>query len=163
MNPEYKHQNQENGHGHAHHWWHMLMCLAMVGAFFFLGFRNKDTVIAPPPYTNWIETESGFEEQRAEADGVTVIAHPRRIEEGLVFDLTFDTHSGELDFDAARAIALIDASGIEVAPRELSGDSSGGHHRKIIVSFDTVSDAPFTLVIRNVGGVTERVFRWSMK
>lgn len=142
---------------HEHHYLHMLMCLAMVGAVFFLARKDTSTIPTSQPE---VAIDAILEEKRGEAGDVTIIVQPQQTTDSIVFALTFDTHSGELDFDAANAVVLIDANGKEIAPREWSGDPSGGHHRKITVIFAPVAAPNITLAVRNVGGVPERVFTW---
>lgn len=159
MNHENHNQNETQNQSHGHHGWHMIMCLAMLGAVFFLSYRDKDAVPVSPQNAT-LAKENSFVEQRTQMGSVAIIAQPRRTEDGLVFDLTFDTHSEELDFDATRAVALVDGEGRERVPREWSGDPPSGHHRVIKVFFDAVSDTPLTLLFRGIGGVSERIVKW---
>ena len=90
---------------------------------------------------------------------------------GLAFRVVLDTHSVDLDGYDLGALTLVRGDqGAEVWP--ISWDAPpGGHHREGSLVFpDASSDempviGPDTraleLVIRDVGGVQERVFRWA--
>lgn len=90
---------------------------------------------------------------------------------GPVFRVVLDTHSVDLDRYDLGALALVRGDqGSEVRP--ISWDAPlGGHHREGSLVFpDASSDGTpvvgpdirtLELVIRDVGGVQERVFRWT--
>lgn len=79
------------------------------------------------------------------------------------FEVVFDTHVAELNHDAM-AVASLAAGGKEQRPLAWDGDKPGGHHRKGVLRFDAVTPAPssVTLKIRDVGGVPERRFSWTV-
>ena len=82
----------------------------------------------------------------------------------LSFDITMDTHSVDLDqYDLAQLSELTDDKGNNYPP--VSWDSaSGGHHRTGILTFSQpgTQGEPGTLIliIRNVAGIQERMFKW---
>ncbi|MCL4416099.1 MAG: hypothetical protein M1365_05290 [Actinobacteria bacterium] len=82
----------------------------------------------------------------------------------LSFDIAMDTHSVDLDqYDLAKLSELTDDKGNKYPV--VSWDSaSGGHHRtgKLIFSQPDIQDEPstFILIIRNVAGIAERIFKW---
>lgn len=94
---------------------------------------------------------------------VTLMAPP---EAGtpLKVKVVFDTHSVALDSVAfAEAVALRSADGAEVAPIAAEAAAGGGHHRSAVVVFAPVpEDEPVRIVVKNVGGITERVFTWDL-
>lgn len=75
--------------------------------------------------------------------------------------IALDTHSVALDtisFD--RSVVLRQADGTDMAPTavEVSG---GGHHRQAVLTFPpTEAEGAMRVVVKNVGGVPERVFTW---
>ena len=83
----------------------------------------------------------------------------------LAFDVSMNTHSVNLDqYDLKQLAILKDDLGNEYVP--LRWDSSpGGHHRsgKLVFALTDSLDQPESkeLVIRNVAGITERVFTWN--
>jgi hypothetical protein len=90
---------------------------------------------------------------------------------GLVFDVAMDTHSVDLDgYDLAQLALLRTDEGVEVKPGGWDAPP-GGHHRSGALMFpDKAPDGrsvigPTTksieLVIHEVAGVPERVFRWT--
>jgi len=75
--------------------------------------------------------------------------------------IALNTHSVGLDAIALdRAIALRNADGTDVAPTAVE-TSGSGHHRSAVLSFpDPTGDAAVRVVVKDVGGVPERVFTW---
>lgn len=95
---------------------------------------------------------------------VTVSVAPTKTDDGWDFDIMLDTHSVELDQDLVAHTVLRDASGREHRPETWAGDLPGGHHRKGTLKFsrESIESDPLILVMRNVGGVSERVFHWEL-
>jgi hypothetical protein len=69
-----------------------------------------------------------------------------------------------LDQDMARASTLVADSGKQHSPLAWEGDPPGGHHRKGLLKFPPPSFMPrqVELQINGIGGVKQRVFRWSL-
>ncbi len=95
---------------------------------------------------------------------MTVVVTPLELGAGepAVFQLVFDTHSVDLDFDVAAAAKLTDDQGTTFGASAWSGDPPGGHHRKGTLTFPkTIGQAiSVTLTLRGIAGVKERTFRW---
>ncbi len=90
----------------------------------------------------------------------------------LVFSVTMDTHSVNLDgYDLGKLTVLRNDQGQEVMPQTWDGPP-GGHHRSGNLTFPTTDGSgrpivgPGTkrleLVIRDVSGVKERVLTWEL-
>jgi hypothetical protein len=85
-------------------------------------------------------------------------------EVGLPIRVTvvLDTHTVALDdvvFE--RTVALRTPEGAEVAPTRVEGSRGSGHHREAVVVFPPVTQrGTVRIVVRNVGGIGERVFVW---
>lgn len=81
------------------------------------------------------------------------------------FQVVLDTHSVNLDAYDLRSITVLrDDSGKTYTATRVENKGSG-HHRETTVSFPKITqDARrVELVIKDVGGVKERVFRWTLK
>ena len=81
------------------------------------------------------------------------------------FQVVLDTHSVNLDgYDLKSLSVLRDEAGNTYPPTAVENKGSG-HHRQSTVVFSKV--APSTkrveLVIKNVAGVKERLFRWELE
>lgn len=108
--------------------------------------------------------------QSNEAASVTVAATWRGVQSGsLAFDISMDTHSVNLDaYDLGKLASLRDSAGNQLNPRSWSAPSGGGHHRSGTLAFavpSSVSDGSATyveLVVRDIGGVPQRVLRWQL-
>jgi hypothetical protein len=108
--------------------------------------------------------------QVSEGGQVTIKAIWRGPGEKLVFDVALDTHVIDLDgYDLRQLASLRTDQGREVLP--VGWDApSGGHHRSGTLTFPATGPdgnavlGPGTgalqLVIRDVAGVSERVFTW---
>jgi hypothetical protein len=110
---------------------------------------------------------AAYETKTDKQGAVTVAVKPIEIAEGAAswtFEVVLDTHSVELDDDLAAQSVLIDGQGNEYRPISWEGDPPGGHHRKGVLKFTTLSQADMIqLKIRGIGGVVERIFRWDGK
>ena len=83
----------------------------------------------------------------------------------LRFQVSLETHSVLLDGYDLKSLALLrDDKGMSYPPTAVE-NKGGGHHREIILTFSKVSsDAKtFKVVIKDVAGVKERVFSWSVE
>lgn len=81
------------------------------------------------------------------------------------FDVALNTHSGALDDDLMKSAVLVTADGRQFAPKAWRGDAPGGHHRKGVLSFESVepATAAVELRIRRPGEPAARSFRWALK
>ena len=78
------------------------------------------------------------------------------------FDIALDTHSVNLDAYDLKALSVLrDEAGNTYEPSRIENKGSG-HHRQVIVVFPKPSGevGKLELVIKDVAGVKERVFRW---
>ncbi|MBI4059220.1 hypothetical protein HY404_03195 [Candidatus Microgenomates bacterium] len=134
----------------------ILVVIALVGV-------AAKMIINPPPDTG----SNIILAVKENSEGpVTVTVAPHGWENGVNtwdFDITLDTHSEELNTDLVAMSLLMDDQGKVFKPLSWEGDPPGGHHRRGILKFKTISPRPksIELKIKNVGGVTERSFRWT--
>ena len=119
---------------------------------------------------------SGFTESLGAADpeltraqsggGVTVkvtYLNPQGTEDSR-FQVVLDTHSVDLDKYDLKILSLLrDDSGKTYEPTGAENKGSG-HHREVTVVFPRPSAGveSLQLVIKDVAGVKERVFRWEL-
>ncbi len=91
---------------------------------------------------------------------------------GPVFNVAMDTHAVDLDgYDLRQLAGLRTDQGQEIQPTRWDAPT-GGHHRSGTLSFPTAladgtpligaNTRSLELVIRNVAGVSERTFRWTL-
>jgi hypothetical protein len=109
----------------------------------------------PGPLTNVTRTNEG--------GGVTIAATLLAQEPTITFAVALDTHSVALDGYDLRQLATLRVD--QGSPTQPSGwdAPAGGHHRAGTLSFPApAADArAIELVIREVGGVPERVLQWT--
>lgn len=125
------------------------------------GGQTKNEEVAAAP-----QTQAGTQIQEKTAGAVTIIAAIKNpVDIGgsseLVFDLKLDTHSVNLDaFNFNEGIVLKDDKGNIYKPVSTK-PSGSGHHRESEVRFKNPRAAGFIeLVVKDIGGVKETVFRW---
>lgn len=108
-----------------------------------------------------------FESKSNDEKAVTVEVTPLNLPQGgssLDFEVAFNTHSVELDFDPTAISVLRDDQGHEYPALAWDGGGPTGHHRSGTLRFK-VFDHPTNfveVVIRSIAGVPERVFRWNL-
>lgn len=81
-----------------------------------------------------------------------------------MFELEFETHSVDLDFDVSKQSYLVDDKGNSLTGGIWNGSPAGGHHREGILTFNSVlSETKFVeLIVKDVSGVSERKFKWNL-
>lgn len=103
--------------------------------------------------------------QQVAGGGVTVAATLLRDQgEATAIKLVLDTHSVGLDGYKFDEIAILqDDTGKSYPVVAVEQASGGGHHRQAILRFEKVRAEAKTieLVVKDVAGVKERIFRWS--
>ena len=76
--------------------------------------------------------------------------------------VVLDTHSAALDGIAfEEAVALRKPDGTDIVPVAVEQAEGSGHHREAVLVFPPVTEgARIQIVVKNVGGVKERIFAW---
>mgnify|MGYP001564561907 CR=1 FL=1 len=140
-------------------------------AFFFFVTVDRETL---PQRTASQEEQSvnavqpQWETKIDEQASVAVTVTPVALGEGFdswKFQIVLDTHSGSLDEDLMRVTTFRDESGVVYAPTAWEGSEPGGHHREGTLSFSAVKPLPsyIELIVKEVGGVPTRSFRWDLQ
>lgn len=109
---------------------------------------------------------AGFETREQSDGNVTVIVTPEALAAGKLatFQMVFDTHSVDLNFDVAAAAELRDEKGNTYSPPTWKGDPPGGHHRKGTLTFPKpmTQASNVTLTLKDIAEVKERTFIWKL-
>lgn len=142
-------------------WAGVLFVLLLAAVIVYAGTRGRDG-------SSSTAAGDGAATQRIDGGNVTVEATWDGVSAGPIFAVALDTHAVDLDGVDLGALALLRVDGREVAP--LGWDApKGGHHRSGRLTFPATVDGTPTigpgstsveLIVRNVAGVPERVFRW---
>lgn len=123
----------------------------------------------PPSSVSSLERPTNGLVQADAGGSVTIEVEWSREEAGsLIFNVAMNTHSVDLDqYDLGALTFLRDDTGNKYPP--VSWDSAaGGHHRSGTLYFplpDSVSQGKakyIEMVIRDVAGIEERVFKWEL-
>lgn len=94
---------------------------------------------------------------------VTLLTEEAR---SLRFRIEMDTHMRDLDrYEFGEIVRVRDGSGKEFPPASIERLMGGGHHRVAILRFPPPESQAqaVELLVRDVAGVPERVFRWSLE
>jgi len=80
------------------------------------------------------------------------------------FEIEFNTHSVELDFDISQIASLTDEDGNSDTSSTWEGSPPGGHHREGTLTFPTplIQTKSVNLTIRDISGVSKREFTWQL-
>lgn len=116
---------------------------------------------ATPEKTIILETKESNE------GPISVKVTPKDLNEELLswdFEIALDTHSEELSVDLVTVSELMDEQAKPYKPIAWEGDPPGGHHRSGVLKFKPISSLPKSLELRikNVGGISERSFKWNL-
>lgn len=134
-----------------------LLFFAALSLFLVIIFTRPSTAVPSPAPTLAAQ-------EKEEAD-VAIKVVPLNLAVGSQprFEVFFDTHSVELDFEVAQSVSLFTDQG-ELGPATWAGSSPGGHHRQGTLSFESplVSTKNLALIFKDIGGVSERRFSWSL-
>jgi hypothetical protein len=94
------------------------------------------------------------------------------LKRNVVFAVTLDTHSGDLSgYDFVKNVTLRNDRGQQLTPVGWVATADGSHHRAGGLLFPRTNQAGraidsqarvLELVVRGLGGVTERVLRWTL-
>ena len=114
------------------------------------------------------EKKSRVLTRTSEAGDVTVdVTYLNPGEESPAFNIKLDTHSSDLDqYKLEAIVSLRDEKGKEYANPVVESPSGSGHHRSGVVRFKGVDISGATaieLVIKDMAGSKERVFRFDIK
>lgn len=104
--------------------------------------------------------------QQVAGGGVTVVATLLKDQAELTaVKLALETHSVNLDGYRFEAIATLrDDTGRTYPVTAVEQATGGGHHRGAVLRFGKLSPEAKTieLIVKDVAGVKERTFRWSL-
>ena len=130
-----------------------MLRMALVGVIFSALITAGESSAATPLGTS--QTVSG--------GGVTVKAtYLAQTEHESRFSIALDTHSVNLDAYDLKALSILrDDTGLVLPPTSIENNGSG-HHREVMLTFPRPSlrRTWLELVIKDVAGEPERVFRW---
>jgi hypothetical protein len=98
---------------------------------------------------------------------VTVDATPVEVSgaaKSWKFKIALNTHSDELTQDLTQTVTMADDKGNLYNPISWEGSPPGGHHREGTLLFQPITPRPknISLIIKNIGGVPERKFNWTL-
>lgn len=107
-------------------------------------------------------------QQSSQAGGVSISVKPTDVSPTAatwLFQVSMNTHTGDLGDDLSRTAALVDTAGKQYPAVAWEGDPAGGHHRKGVLQFKPLSPRPKALKLRiqRPGETAPRTFAWQLK
>jgi hypothetical protein len=145
---------------------HIIIGLVIIIAVYFGFFSGaKEQTVANEPAD---APQAQWETKTDDQPPVTIKVTPVELGQNAEiwkFTLVLDTHSGSLDQDPIQIAVLTDDKGNTYRPSAWEGPGPGGHHREGILVFNPIDPSPeyVELKIKNIDGVSERVFKWSLE
>ncbi len=110
---------------------------------------------------------NAFELKISDQNMVRIDVKPIQLESGkkAIFQIFLNTHSFDLIYDMKDLSIIQDDEGRQYNALEWIGSPPGGHHRKGILEFPVLKGNPrsIKLIIKDIAGVSERVFKWDLK
>lgn len=144
----------------------LIFLIALIVSFFiFLGrwYILKKT----PAAAGGAQTLEVYEGKTDAQGAVSVEVTPLKMEPlgQTQFEVSLNTHSVELDDDLSQRAFLYDDKNNVYRPVNWEGSAPGGHHRSGILFFGPVIESAesLELILKDVGGVSLRSFKWSLK
>lgn len=131
------------------------------------GYNLKKTSQSPSPLPSSQNQDQKPETKKDNQGTISISVTPLNIQENLStwnFEIILDTHTGSIDTNLVADSELIDDQENITKPASWEGDPPGGHHRKGILKFNSVSSKPKSLELKiiNVDGIPQRVFKWDL-
>lgn len=129
-------------------------------------YQQKENSTTNLPSSDGIRPTNGLVQSSTE-DAVTIEVKWLGEDKGsLLLEVVMDSHSVNLDsYDLSQLAVLRDNQSKEYRPD--SWDSPlGGHHRRGTLTFSSSVDGEtkyIELIIRDVGEISERIFRWELR
>ncbi len=115
------------------------------------GMMSGTTATAP--------AADGQKTQEKSEAGVTVKVSREGSNGTISFKVALETHTVDLDKYKFEEIVVLRAGGKEYKPKLISQEGSG-HHRSAVVEFDNPGTKEVEVVIKDIAGVKERVFKF---
>jgi hypothetical protein len=114
-----------------------------------------------------VAAEIGYAPQISDKQSIKITVAPRNILETTKnwdFEVTVESHTQDLSDDLTKSALLI-ADGKQYLPLGWEGAPPGGHHRKGLLRFKTITQRPSSieLQIRLADDATPRSFKWLLK
>lgn len=118
--------------------------------------------------TTQLQPQNSLTTQKNSEGSVTVKITPENISKDKKtwqFQVILDTHTGSLDENLTKSAELTDEKRNKLLPLSWDGDPPGGHHREGVLTFPAFQERPqsVTLILRAVGGISERKFSWNVQ
>jgi hypothetical protein len=145
----------------------LLLATVLLTAAGWVAMRRLPALAGETSELQGASPTAGWEGQSqvSDAGAVRVRATPVTLgDDATTWDLivSLDTHSVDLGHDLLQVARLRCDQGIEFQPLAWEGSPAGGHHREGTLRFEPIDHESqyLELVIRDVGQVPERSFRW---
>lgn len=108
-----------------------------------------------------------FETKQNTEANVKISVTPQTLAPGkqATFQISFTTHSVDLNFDVSGIAALVDEKNNSLGKAVWEGTPPGGHHRSGTLTFPDPlpkKTKAMTLTLINISGIATRTFNWEV-
>lgn len=150
-----------------------ILALVAFGLFLAVFFLPKKNSLSPTPPTSQTPQTSPttpifpYETQTSEVGNVTVSVKPLALvfDQPPQFEITFDTHSVDLNFAVEKNAVLTDDQETNYGVASWNGSAPGGHHRSGTLTFFSPLNPKtksITLTLKNIANISQRTFTWQL-
>jgi len=146
----------------------ILIVIAGLVVFFRLQPRQENSDASVSSSQTTPANQTALAPQTSEEGPVTIEVTPTDLSVSSTiwkFKLALDTHSEELNQDLTKVITMADDQDNSFQPIAWEGSPPEGHHREGELFFNAISPRPnsLSIIVKNIGGIVERTFRWDLK
>lgn len=146
------------------------IALALIAGFFFIILLVQRSPSSSPVSIHQPappQRASAYETKEQSGGNVTVSVTPRNLTSKMLpqFDVTFDTHSVNLDFDVTASATLTDAQGNTLGQSTWDGTAPPSHHRSGTLTFSQPlkpNIQSLTLTLTDIARIPKREFTWKV-
>lgn len=146
---------------------YILIIIIILLFVFFIFYKKTTNKVLIPSSSSTRENSQQLQYQtQTDNNGEIVVeATPKSlsVESEAQFDIVFNTHSVELDYDLVKISQLIDDKGEMYKPISWSG-GKGGHHLEGLLIFPPIAESAkqITLTIVGIDNI-DRIFSWGVQ
>ena len=142
--------------------------LGLIFLLFYFSIGYKNDRIKLQTQQEQITNQTQWETKTDEQEPILIKVTPLQLgagQDSWRFEVDFTTHSIDLDMDVAKVVSLVDDKGNDFLPISWEGPGPGGHHISGNLIFNAITPMPkfVELKIKEVGGISERSFRWDIQ
>ncbi len=144
------------------------LAFAFLLYYYFAVYQDAKKMDAEQAQQNQVANQKQWETKTEEQATPLIKVTPLKIgadHNPWEFEVTFTTHSGDINMDILKVVTLVDDRGMVYMPIRWDGPTPEGHHVSGKLIFNPVSPSPKTIEIKfkDVGSIAERSLKWNLE